>query len=156
MSRSHKPAHKHRRRPPFFHPVPLRHRADGWTLARQCLFLGELYLTGSVAHAARAAGMSRISAYRLRRRPDAASFAHAWDHVLTPPGKGRLAMPQPDGRKVTLRALQTRVETGLVKPVIHRGKVRAIGRKPDNSGLLRLLRRFDAIAPASAASGPQA
>ena len=155
MTRSRKPAHKHRRRPPFFHPVLLRSRTDGWTLARQCLFLGELYLTGCVARAAKAAGMSRMSAYRLRRRPDAASFAHAWDHVLTPPGAGRLAAPQPDWRKVALEQLQTRVEAGLVTPLIHGGRVRAIRRKPDNSGLLRLLRRLDAIAPISTATGPR-
>ena len=132
-----------RRRPPFFHPAVLRSRNDGWTVERQCLFLGHLYLSGSVGHAAAAAGMSRMSAYRLRRRSDAQGFAHAWDVVLTPPGRDRPAAPASDWRKVTLEQLQQRVETGLVAPLIHGGKVCAIRRKPDNSALLRLLRRLD-------------
>lgn len=135
------PAHRCRRRPPFFQPVPLRNRADGWTARRQSDFLAHLYLTGSVASAARAVGMSRMSAYRLRRREDAQSFAHAWDVVLTPPGAGRIAR-QVNWRKVTDEDLFRRVETGLVAPVIHRGQVTGTRRKADNSALLRLLRRL--------------
>ncbi len=137
------PNHKRRRRPPFFHPVPLRVRRDGWTVDRQCAFLGHLYLTGCVATAARAVGMSRMSAYRLRQREEAASFASAWDMVLTPPGLGRIAS-EVDWRKVTDEDLFRRVETGFVAPLIHRGKVTGIRRKADNSALLRLLRRLDA------------
>lgn len=65
------PAHRVRRRPPFFHPVPVRARADGWTETRQCGFLAQLYLTGAVGAAARSVGMTRASAYRLRARPGA-------------------------------------------------------------------------------------
>ncbi len=136
-----------RRRPPFFHPAVLRSRKDGWTVERQCLFLGHLYLTGNIATAARAVGMSRESAHRLRHRPEALGFAHAWDTVLAAPGDGRLAAPRTDWRKITLADLQQRVETGLVAPLIHGGRVCAIRRKPDNSALLRLLRRYDALCP---------
>lgn len=142
-----KPLTRKRRRPPFFHPAMRRSRADGWTVERQCRFLGQLYLSGSVASAARAAGMSRMSAYRLRRRADAQGFAHAWDAVLTPPGNDNPATPTTDWRKVTLEQLQQRVETGLVTPLIHAGQVCAIRHKPDNSALLRLLRRYDALCP---------
>jgi hypothetical protein len=135
-------AHKRRRRPPFFHPVPLRTRRDGWSAARQCAFLGHLYLTGCVATAARAVGMSRESAYRLRRREGAESFVRAWDAVFTPPGTGRLPPLDPDIRKVTDAALHRRIATGLIAPVIHRGKVTGLRRKPDNSALLRLVRRL--------------
>ena len=149
-----RPAHRVRRRPPFFHPVPLRPRRDGWSEVRQCGFLAELYLTGSVASAARAAGMTRNSAYRLRSRPDAASFAHAWDSVLAPPGSGRLAAPRPDYRKVTDEALIGRIETGLIQPLLHRGRMTAIRRKPDNSALFRLLKRLDAVAARGIDDGP--
>ena len=141
-----RPAHRARRRPPFFHPVPLRARRDEWSEVRQCAFLAELYLTGSVASATRAVGMSRNSAYRLRSRPDADGFAHAWDSVLAPPGSGRLVAPKVDFRKVTHAALVERIEAGLIQPVIHCGRMTAIRRKPDNSALFRLLKRLDAVA----------
>lgn len=134
-------AHQCRKRPPFFRPVPLRARADGWSEARQCGFLAQLYLTGSVAAAARAVGMTRASAYWLRKRAGAGSFAHTWDHVLSPPGSGRFRAWRPDYRTLTLPTLNEWVETGFVQPLIYRGRMFAIRRKPDNSALLRLLRR---------------
>ncbi|MGK6354175.1 hypothetical protein ACMGDH_02985 [Sphingomonas sp. DT-207] len=67
---------------PHFMPVPLvRSRRDGWTPARQRIFLAALLETGVVARAARAAGMGVTSAYNLRRRKGAESFAAAWDQV---------------------------------------------------------------------------
>ncbi|MGB3796889.1 MAG: hypothetical protein WA957_11365, partial [Alteraurantiacibacter sp.] len=83
-----KPAHRARRKPSFFHPVPLRARRDGWTVWRQCEFLAQLYLTGSATAAARKVGMSRASAYRLREREGAQGFVHAWDSIFVPPGIG--------------------------------------------------------------------
>ncbi len=136
-------AHKHRRRPPFFRPVPLRARADGWSELRQCGFLAQLYVTGSVAAAARAVGMTRASAYRLRAREGAESFARAWDHVLSPPGSGRFSAWRPDYRKVTLRTLNEWLETGFVQPVIYCGRMCGIRRKPDDSALFRILKRQD-------------
>lgn len=138
------PAHRARRKPPFFAPVPLRTRRDGWTVERQCGFLAQLYVTGSVALAARRAGMSRNAAYRLRAREGAEGFAAAWDHVLTPPGSGHFARPRIDLRKVTQSALMHRVETGLVQPLLYRGEVCTIRRKHCNTTLLRLLARQDA------------
>lgn len=147
------PAYHARRRPPFFHPVPLRARADGWTLVRQCGFLAELYLTGSVTAAARAVGMTRMSAYRLRARRGAESFAHAWDRVLTPPGSGRSKAPPTDWRKVTTAQIIRRLETGLVRPVLHRGQMVGIRYKPDNSALFRLLRRTERVRVRADAEG---
>lgn len=144
--RAKTPAHKLRRKPPFFAPVPLRTRRDGWTVERQCGFLAQLYVTGSVALAARRVGMSRNAAYRLRARAGAEGFAAAWDHVLTPPGSGRIARPRPDLRKVTVSALFDQVGQGLVQPLLHRGEMRAVRRKPCNSLLLHLLVRCDAVA----------
>lgn len=134
-------AHKRRRRPPFFRPVPLRARCDGWSEARQCGFLVQLYVTGTVTAAARGVGMTRASAYRLRAREGAESFAAAWDRVLLPPGSGRCAAPGEDFRKVTNATLAWRLETGLVQPVVYRGRMVGMRRKPDNSALFRLLRR---------------
>ena len=60
--------------------VPLRrNRDDGWTAERQRDFLAALADTGSVGRAAQAVGMSRESAYRLRRRPGALGFVAAWE-----------------------------------------------------------------------------
>jgi hypothetical protein len=59
-----------------------RKRHDGWTPARQQAFLVALYATGVVAIAAKSVGMSGRTAYRLRTRPGAASFAAAWDKLL--------------------------------------------------------------------------
>lgn len=137
-------AHLVRRRPGFFHPAPTRARRDGWSVERQCGFLAALYVTGSVTAAARAVGMTRESAYRLRARPGADSFAAAWERVLAPPGTGRCDAAKADYRKVTNDALGKRVELGLVKPVVYRGRTVSIRRKADNSALFRLLRRLDA------------
>lgn len=60
-----------------FTPVPVRYRRDGWTPERQRLYVLALYETGHRGKAARRVGMTEQSAARLRRRPDAASFARA-------------------------------------------------------------------------------
>lgn len=144
-------AHRRRRRPGWFRPVPLRARTDGWSEVRQCEFLCALYATGSVAAAARAVGMSLRGAYRLRERAGAESFAAAWDRVLTPPGTGHVATAQPDFRKVTLLTLNSWLDTGFVKPVIYQGRMCAVQRKPDNASLFRVLRRLgDDPSPARA------
>jgi hypothetical protein len=59
-------------------------------------FLDELAKTQSVAQAARSVGMSRQSAYRLRRRIPRSLFVEAWDFAIAaPPGAlaGRVASP---------------------------------------------------------------
>lgn len=53
-----------------------------WTPARQRIFLAALLETGSVARAARAAGMSRSSAHRLRERLAGTPFDRTWDRAL--------------------------------------------------------------------------
>ncbi len=59
-----------------------RARHDGWSPDRQVAFLEALVRTGNVRAAARYAGLSRESAYKLRRRPDARAFARAWDAAI--------------------------------------------------------------------------
>jgi hypothetical protein len=53
-----------------------------WTPAKQRIFLAALVESGSVARAARAAGMSRSSAHRLRARLADTPFERAWDRAL--------------------------------------------------------------------------
>ena len=61
--------------------VPVRRvpRVDGWTEEKQRRFIETLADTGLVGAAAKAVGMSRASAYQLRRSPHGAAFARAWD-----------------------------------------------------------------------------
>ncbi|MEQ1539615.1 MAG: hypothetical protein ABL928_11870, partial [Sphingorhabdus sp.] len=60
-------------------PVRRRPRHDGWTEEKQRRFIEALADTGLVSHAAKAVGMGRASANRLRRSPHGAAFARAWD-----------------------------------------------------------------------------
>jgi hypothetical protein len=134
------------RRVPAFVPVPLRGRADGWTAARQARFLGALTETRSVLAVARKVGMARETAYRLRRRQGAESFAAAWDAAL-----GRMAGGGVTGarRKVTVEERMARALFGLVKPVMYGGRHVATVEKPDNRALLAHLARIDRAARAT-------
>ena len=123
-----------RRRVPAFTPVPLRYRADGWTPLKQADFLGGLAETGSVAGAARRVGMTRESAYRLRDKPGAESFAAAWDDVVA-----QCHAPVP--RKSTQELLWHRAFYGSLKPIMSGGKHVATRHSPDNDALLSLYRR---------------
>lgn len=106
---------------PDFIPVATeRRRHDGWTPERQRAFLAHLDQFGGVGAAARAVGLSRASAYALRARPGAESFAAAWDRALE------------NGR---LRAYDEAVRRGLhgyTTPVMYRGKVVGQRRRFDN------------------------
>jgi hypothetical protein len=67
--------------PPAAPPAAAPLRAH-WTPAKQRIFLAALLETGSIARAARAAGMSRSSAHRLRQRLAGTPFDRAWDQAL--------------------------------------------------------------------------
>ena len=54
-------------------------RHDGWTPERQAIFLEALATKHNVSKAAKAAGMSRASAYKLRARLKGEPFDLAWD-----------------------------------------------------------------------------
>jgi hypothetical protein len=120
-----------RRRVPAFTPVPLRYRADGWTPSRQADFLGRLCETWSVAAAARHVGMTRESAYRLRDKPGAESFAAAWDSILA---------QRPSAPMSTHDLLWHRVRYGVLKPVMSGGKHVATRQSSDNDAVLKLYR----------------
>jgi hypothetical protein len=121
-----------RRRVPAFTPVPLRYRRDGWTPGRQADFLGHLAESRSVAAAARHVGKSRESAYRLRDKPGAESFAAAWDFILAQRAAARMS---------THEQLWHRAFYGSLKPIMRDGKHVATRHSPDNDAVLRLYRR---------------
>ena len=70
--------------PADYHWVPVlrKPRADGWSPDRQRKFIAALADTGSVATAATETGMTRRSAYALRRAPGSENFAAAWDAAI--------------------------------------------------------------------------
>lgn len=78
-----------------------------WTPAKQRIFLAALLESGSVAGAARAAGMSRSSAHRLRARLAGTPFDRGWDQALAEHAR-RTA--DPFARSPTLAA---RASTGV-------------------------------------------
>jgi len=61
-------------------PAGRRHRADGWTHHRRVTFVVALAASGSVTFAAASAGLSRKSAYALKKRD--AAFASLWNQSL--------------------------------------------------------------------------
>ena len=132
------PAPPPRRRLPAFHPVPTRRRRDGWTPHRQARFIGHLAETRCVRTAAAAVGLSRESAYRLRRRPGGEGFAAAWDVAL-----GRVpTRVTPPARKVTPAMLLHRIEQGWLRPAMRRGRLSHVVVRVDNSALLALVARY--------------
>jgi hypothetical protein len=58
-----------------------RIRADGWTHSRRVTFCVTLAASGSVTFAAASAGLSRKSAYALKKRD--AAFASLWNRSLS-------------------------------------------------------------------------
>ena len=97
--------------PPAFTPVPTASsRRDGWTPAKQRAFIDQLARCGVVAAAAKAVGMSPKSAYALRKRDNAASFAAAWDEAARRGGNEAAAL-----------AIDRAVD-GVVEPVFRRGR----------------------------------
>ncbi len=96
---------------PDFTPVPLaRSRIDGWTPERQRGFIAALAHSGVVARAARAVGMGATSAYNLRARSGAESFALAWDIV------------QDQARERAWEVICDQVVNGVTRPRFYRGR----------------------------------
>ncbi|WP_213982486.1 hypothetical protein [Sphingomonas sp. dw_22] len=72
-----------RRAPPILEPdAMLRISDDGWTADKQRGFLIHLAETGCVSHACAHVGLSRQSAYALRRRAPNSVFAIGWDVAI--------------------------------------------------------------------------
>jgi hypothetical protein len=122
----HKPWAPHLKLPAFL-PVPLRTRRDGWTPARQARFIALLAENACVRKAAQLLGLTRESAYRLRKHPGAGSFRAAWDTAV----RGR---QQPRWKFTPAEAHQLAL-AGPFHIALHRGRARTIWRKPDDSRL---------------------
>ncbi|WP_114521492.1 hypothetical protein [Altererythrobacter sp. ZODW24] len=131
---------------PPFHPVPVRARSDGWTPLKQSEFIGMLAETRSVAAAARFVGMARETAYRLRVKPGAESFAAAWDAAL---GFAPRMSPHQSSnvtrgsRKVTGGGDWDGAAGGRFQPVMRRGRYAGSVYKAQNSELLAYLTQID-------------
>lgn len=123
---------------PAFTPVPLRARIDGWTPERQRAFIRALAETRSVGRAAAVVGMSRASAYRLRDRPGASSFAAAWDAAAIRSETRTSAKIEADASSLWDRALN-----GRVVPMMRKGEQVGERIRPDDAALMTLMRRFD-------------
>lgn len=81
--------------------------------------------------------MNRASAYRLRARPGAASFAAAWDAAFAPD-------PQISANiRAEAEVLWDRAFNGRVIPIIRKGVQVGHRVRPDNAALMTLFRRFD-------------
>jgi hypothetical protein len=119
-----------------FTPVPMgRRRRSGWTEAQQRRFIIALEAMGSVGRAARACGMGRASAYRLRERAGAESFAAAWDLALE------------CGRSRQFEMLIDRARHGITSIRIVSGSHVSVKQAPD----LRIMRTFLRELPAQRA-----
>src|SRR4051812_30575370 len=68
---------------PQFEIAPTRNKHSGWTADRQRRFIENLSLTGSIGESAALVGIDSRSAYRLRNKAGAESFARAWDAALS-------------------------------------------------------------------------
>lgn len=105
-------------------PPALRHQHNGWTPERQQRFLQHLALHASVAGAARHAGMSRQSAYWLRRQPVGAQFGAAWDAALA------------DRDRVIDDMAMDRLLDGEEEVIERDGEIIAVRRRPADVRLL--------------------
>lgn len=111
-----------------FAPVLLARRARGWTHDAQIAFIAALSRCGVVAQAARSVGCSPRSAYYLRARPGAESFAAAWDWAL------EMGLDESRARAVALG--QERLE----RPIVRRGQIVGTRSEPNHRLLFAALR----------------
>lgn len=111
--------------------VPPRPRANCWTSDAQVAFIAALARTGVVAVAARGVGKSPRSAYQLRVRPGAESFADAWDRALS------------EGQARAIDAALSRTLEPVMVPVIRRGRQVGLREKFDSGLAIAAMRALD-------------
>ncbi|ABC62686.1 hypothetical protein [Erythrobacter litoralis] len=107
--------------------------AKGWTPRRQAVFLRELAATHNVSAAARAVGMSRQSAYRVRARLQGQPFDLAWQAAF----RTRFDA-------LAEKALQLAME-GTEVPHFHQGELIHTSRRHDTRLMLGLLALKDRL-----------
>jgi hypothetical protein len=113
-----------------FDPVSLRHRADGWTPAKQREYVEALADSGVARYAAARVGMSEQSANRLRRRASARSFDRACDAAI------RI------GARRLISVACERAIDGTIKRHYYRGEVKGEERVYDNRLLIALISKL--------------
>ena len=110
-----------------------RTRSDGWTPARQARFTDALAAGASVVEACAIVGLSRESAYRLRRHAGGGAFRRAWDAAL-------------DGERASaFTTAFDRAINGVEKPVFHKGRQTASYRAFDDRLLIAMVRSDEGI-----------
>ena len=114
--------------PADFSPVPLRPRHDGWTADKQIAFLQALAETACVEDACRRVGVTRQSAYRLRRDARAEAFRDAWDNALD------------HGLHQLEEAALSRALHGVPRPIFYKGEQVGETREFDERLTMFLLR----------------
>lgn len=121
---------------PFdFTPVAVRARRDGWTADVQARFIELLAAGCGPSEAAAAVGKSKQTAYALRTRPGAESFAAAWDAACAYAQGQRVAAAPP-------RAVRQALD-GVLVPRFYRGRLVSVERRYPSGGLVRALAQLD-------------
>ncbi|MEA3029259.1 MAG: hypothetical protein QOG13_584 [Sphingomonadales bacterium] len=118
-----------------FTPVPLRARADGWTPRKQYFFILGLARGFTPEKAAAILGMTRKTAYELRKMPGGEGFAAAWAAAVARARERRLAARGP--------SLAERARHGEWVPRLYRGRIVGWTHRPANARLMGLLKRLD-------------
>jgi hypothetical protein len=113
-------------------------RPDGWTPARQAAFLRALATTHSVTAAARAVGMTRQTAYRLRARLKGQPFDLAWDAAFQ------------SSFDALAEAAMARALDGVEVPHFHKGELVGTSRHYDERLTIALLRMRESFLRAPA------
>ncbi len=117
--------------PPSDGPTP---RRDGWTAERERMFLATLAETGVVTDAARAAGMSRESAYARRNSAAGHAFALGWDAAVLL------------SRHATADDVASRSRHGVIDRIYRNGELVAERHRYDNRLTMAHLTRLDRLA----------
>jgi hypothetical protein len=120
--------------PPPDAPTPSH---DGWTPAKERLFLTTLAETGVVTDACRAAGMSRESAYARRNSAAGHAFALGWDAAILL------------SRHATADDVSSRSRHGVIDRIYRNGELVAERHRYDNRLTMAHLTRLDRLAAES-------
>jgi hypothetical protein len=108
-----------------------RRRCDGFTPDRQVVFLDAFARCGVAADAARAAGISRDTAYSLRNSAAGRAFALGWDAAVLI-SRGRMA-----------DVLESRALNGVVDKIYRNGELWGERHRHDNRLAMAVLTRLD-------------
>jgi hypothetical protein len=125
-----------------FTATPSSARPDGWSPERKLRFLDRLAATGNVRSACAAVGMSRETAYALRRRDGL--FARGWAAALL------LA------REAGAELLADLATEGIEEEVWYRGELKGTKRRIDARLLLAHLARLDKLVEEDSAAARDA